>query len=262
MPLGLLRRSAWIGVVVLTGGSLAACGATHSSSESSPPSSQATATSRPAQRPARPLGTAVRAALSSLASTPFVFDGTRTDRIGGTASSVTIHGAFDPVTRDGESTEIAGTAAVSADYGASRVVSDRAWALVEGSWYSVPLGRVPVGQILAARDLLAGSHAEGMGQGGARVVAGPRELSRLASRLPASLAPALAGLDHLSIQLTVTSGRPSVLEVHAQGRLAGRTFSDSETLRFVSFGTPVVVHPPASQGVLDIGPPATALPPL
>jgi hypothetical protein len=204
----------------------------------------------------------MRAALSSLVSTPFVFEGTRTDRIDGRTSSVTIHGAFDPATGDGESTEIAGTDAVAADYGASRVVSDRAWALVEGSWYSVPLGRVQVGQILAARDLLAGSHAESMGSSGARLIAGPRELARLAARLPPSLAPALAGLDHVSIQLTVTGGRPSTLQVRARGTLAGRAFSDTESLRFVSFGTPFVVRPPASQGVLDIGPPATALLPL
>lgn len=210
----------------------------------------------------RPLVSAVRSALSSLASTPYVFEGTRIDRVAGRASEVTVHGAFDPATRDGESTEIAGAGAVAVGYGASRVVGDRAWALVEGSWYSVPLGRVPVGQILAACDLLSGSHAQGMGQGGARVVAGPRVLARLRRRLPASLVPALAGLDRVSIVLVVAGARPRELEFRSRGALGSQAFRSTEVLHFSPLGSAVVVHPPASGGVLDVGPPATALPPL
>jgi len=255
------RGCACIGVL-LVGTTLGACGQTQSSSKAAPQTSTSAAPQRVASRPHQALPAAVRAALSELTSTAFVFAGTRAARVGTTSSVVTIHGAYDPINRDGESTAIAGTGAVAADYGASRVVNGRAWALVEGSWYAVPLGRVAVGQILAASALLEGSRAEAIGQDGVQVAARGRQLARLAAGLPAALAPALTGLERVSIRLTLAGGRPSQLEFRSRGSLGGHSFVSSETIHFLSFGSAVVIHPPASQGVLRIGPPASELPPL
>lgn len=256
------RRSARVVGTILAGAALAACGVSHGSHASTPSSTSGPAQPRTAPTPSRPVPASVEAAFVALASTPFGFRATRTDRIAGASTSVTLVGGYDPINRDGASTEIGATGTGAAGYGAARVVAGHAWALVAGAWYSVGLGRVPIGQLLVAVRLLESPDAHGMGADGATVEAGPKRLARFATHVPTTLTPAVAGLDRLVVTLVVKGHQPHVLTITATGTVGHHPFASTETVTFTSFGAAVTVHPPASPGVLDIGPPETVLPPL